>query len=68
MKCKKCGSTKLSFMGDLTISAPIEYFHNLSKKTLRGKDVRIWGFNWEKADIICGDCFYSSRLGRKEVE
>ena len=62
IKCAKCGSTNLGFMGDLTISAPIEFFHRLSKAVLRSKDIRIWGFDWGKADIICNDCYYSSAL------
>ena len=66
IKCSKCGSTNLGFMGELTISAPIEYYHRLSKQAIRSKGIRIWGFDWGKANIICSDCFYSSGLDREK--
>lgn len=62
--CKKCGSTNLGVMFDITVSAPIEYYHNFSKKAMQDKSVKLWGADWGKADIICNDCLYSTGLER----
>lgn len=65
MKCKKCGGENLSIMFELIVSAPIKYYHNFSKQAMRDKSVRLWGADWHKADIVCGDCFYSTALDKQ---
>lgn len=42
-RCPKCGSENVTFMADVTISAPMEFYHNLSKRAFRKKDVQLWG-------------------------
>lgn len=64
MKCKKCGSENLGVMFDVIVSAPIKYYYNFSKQAMRDKGVRLWGADWHKADIVCGDCYYSTALNK----
>lgn len=33
-RCQKCSSENVTFMADVTISAPMEFYHNLSKRAL----------------------------------
>lgn len=66
MQCKKCGSENLGVMVDITISMPIKYYYALTKSAFRSKDIKMWGANWPKADIICHDCCYSTGLEREQ--
>lgn len=68
MNCEKCGSDKLSFMAHIIISSPIRYFNKLSKKAIASKDIKIWGVDWDKVNIICGDCGYSTLSKRISEE
>lgn len=63
-RCPKCGSENVTFMADVTISAPMEFYHNLSKRAFRRKEVQLWGVDWHRADIVCHDCLYSTGLDR----
>jgi hypothetical protein len=45
------------------ISAPIYYFHNITKKAFKSKDVQIWGADWQKTSIHCMDCHWDSHDG-----
>ena len=50
--CPKCGSENVTFMADVTISAPMKFFHRMNKRAFRSKDVMLWGVNWSDADIV----------------
>ena len=56
MKCFKCKESETTIMVSMTVSMPSEYAHQLTKKKMLSKDFRIWGVNWEKADILCPKC------------
>jgi hypothetical protein len=58
-KCPECDNDTLCFMGSLIIKAPMQYFHNLSKTSLRKADIEVWGFNWDRAQIFCSDCGFA---------
>lgn len=63
-RCPKCGSENVTFMADVTISAPMKFFHRMNKRAFRSKDVMLWCVDWRRADIVCHDCLYSTGLGR----
>ncbi len=65
--CKKCGSSNILVIAEVTISMPVNNFHNLTKKAISSRGVRLWGVDWEKASFVCGNCFYTKRL-EKNVE
>ena len=54
MKCPKCG-TDMVWMGDvkILIKDTYKYFHQLSKKAFRSKDIELLGVNWEKGELFC---------------
>jgi hypothetical protein len=54
MKCPKCGN-EMVWMGNVTIliKNTDKYFHKLSKKAFQGKDIEIWGVDWENGDLFC---------------
>jgi hypothetical protein len=53
MTCKKCGSKKVRMMGQVILSAPIDFYGNLSKTNLKKKEVYLLGAIWETFDFIC---------------
>ena len=73
MKCPKCGA-ELVWMGEVTILIrdTDKYFHRLSKKAFRSKDIELMGAYWETGDLFCPNyltCGYHpsllKRIGRK---
>ena len=55
MNCPKCGET-LTFTVSVIFSGPMEHFYKLSKTTLRQKDMKLLGVDWDKALILCWNC------------
>jgi len=57
MKCRNCNSENTIISYEINISVPSKYFHNLSKKAFRDKDVKI---NWMNKDfnVYCRNCTY----------
>ncbi len=54
MKCPTCG-TEMVWMGNvqIVIRDTDKYFHQLSKKAFRSKDVELWGVDWDGGDLFC---------------
>lgn len=54
MKCPKCG-TDMVWMGQvhIIIRDVDKYYHRLSKKAFRSKDVEILGVDWARGDLFC---------------
>ena len=54
MKCPKCGADMV-WMGNvqILIKDTDKYFHRLSKKAFRSKDIELWGVDWSKGDLFC---------------
>lgn len=54
MKCPKCGE-EMVWMGNvqILIRDTDKYFHQLSKKAFRSKDVELLGVDWEGGDLFC---------------
>lgn len=54
MKCPKCG-TDMVWMGNvkILIKDTDKYYHKLSKKAFRSKDIELWGVDWSKGDLFC---------------
>lgn len=55
LHCEKCGA-EANFMVQALIAAPGKYYHALSKRVFRYKEVQVYGVHWETADIICPSC------------
>lgn len=56
MKCPKCNSEELRFIGQLTLSAPLHMQGNLTKYNLISDDLRLLSFDWNTMDVICINC------------
>ena len=54
MKCPKCG-TEMVWMGNvmILIKDTDKYFHRLSKKAFRSKDIELWSADWERGNLFC---------------
>lgn len=54
MKCPKCG-TEMMWMGNvqILIKDTDKYFHQLSKKAFRSKDIELWGADWGGGTLFC---------------
>lgn len=54
MKCPKCG-TDMVWMGNVQILIKDidKYYHQLSKKAFRSKDIELLGVYWDKGDLFC---------------
>ncbi len=55
MKCPKCNN-EMKMSVQITIHAPASFENNISKTTLRKKDIAIVAANWEKAKFWCSEC------------
>lgn len=53
MKCKKCGSENISMMFNMLVSMDSKYYGEVTKKSLREKNTRLWV---EECDFLCKDC------------
>lgn len=54
MKCPKCGMDMV-WMGDvqILIKDTDKYYHQLSKKAFRSRDIKLLGVDWSKGDLYC---------------
>ena len=59
--CPECGGDNLRFMVDAILVAPVrEFYCNLVKASLRRKEVRLSGVDWDRATFICPECGWST--------
>ena len=54
--CPQCNGENLYFCVDLGIIAPMRYFWNVNKATLREIDFEVSSVDWSKASMRCPDC------------
>ncbi len=58
MKCLKCGSKNIEVRVNVNLVIAPEDVFKLTKQAIRKKSTELWGVDWDKAQIICKDCFY----------
>ena len=52
MKCKVCGKT-LWMQVNIIVRAPATFEGNMSKKSIRKKEVEVMGVDWPRARYYC---------------
>lgn len=60
MKCPECNKYGEIYV-DIGIKMNSEYFMNVSKTTMRKKDMQIMYANWPKGRFVCKNCGYSEK-------
>lgn len=67
MKCEKCKKGTLRQIVNVVVDAPADC-HNLSKKGIRSKKVKIMGVIWDRATWYCtaDGCGFIMHLGKKK--
>lgn len=58
LQCSKCKSKNIRVGVNVFMYIAPEDVHRLTKKSLRKKTTELWAANWDKAQIVCGDCGY----------
>jgi len=54
MKCPRCGADMVwTGSVQILIKDTDKYFHRLSKKAFRSKDIRLLGVDWNKGYLVC---------------
>lgn len=69
MKCPKCG-TEMMWIGEVTIliKDTDKYFHKLSKKAFRSKDIELMSASWERGSLFCPNYLNCGNYPRLEGE
>ena len=58
MVCTRCGSKNIRVGVSVFMYISPEDIHSLTKKVIQKKTTELWSTDWDKAQIVCGDCRY----------
>lgn len=64
-ECPRCNKQTLELTSSLIVTAPFEFFRNLSKQNLRRADVRLHGALWSGSLVVCNACGFVLMLSNQ---